>query len=74
MWMGALIPRVSSDDRAAATSHAPADDRLDGAGPRVLAGWLVLATFAVGALAALRRPVVLPAGQAARRAGNAASS
>lgn len=74
MWMGALIPRVSADDQPIRTSHASADDRSDGAVSRALAGWLVLATFAVGALAAMRRPMRLSAGRTAHRAGNAAAS
>lgn len=74
MWMGALIPGVSADDQPVRTSEAPVNDRLDGAGSRALAGWLVLATFAVGALAALRRPMRLSAGQTTHHAGNAAAS
>lgn len=74
MWMGALIPRVSADDQPVRTSHASAGGRFDGAGSRALAGWLVLATFAVGALAALRRPMRPSACRTARRVGNVAAS
>lgn len=74
MWMGALIPWATSDDRACAGSHAPADDTLGGSGPSTLAGSLLLAAFVAGALSALRRPLRLGTAHRAHGPTEAVSS
>lgn len=74
MWMGALIPRVVSNDDAVAVSRAVDDSPTTAAGSPVPVGWLVAATLLAGALAAFGRRRSLRATRVAGLSGASSSA